>query len=102
MLCGYLYKYSSKWREIGIALHFEHGELEIINTKFQAANNPYQQLNQLLSQWSQWPVEDHQEVYPTMEKLRDALRSGIVGLGAEAKEIYKLKDDLPSKLRYYS
>ena len=82
-----------KWREIGLALHFEDGELENIRHSFPTATTQ-QLLSKLLSQWSQWPTADHSDV-PTMERLCDALRSGLVGLGAEADHLYGLRHSLP-------
>ena len=47
---------------------------------------------------------DH-PVVPTLEQLCDALRSGLVGsglvgLGAEANDLYETKNNLPSKQRF--
>ena len=93
-LVGHLCKSASKWREIGIALGFLPGELDNIAHPIPGA--PTQRLlTELLSQWSQWPTANHSDV-PTMEKLRDALRSGLVGLGAEAADLYELRNYLPS------
>lgn len=49
-------------------------------------------LTELLSQWSQWPTAEHSDV-PTMRRLCDSLHCDLVGLGAEANDLY----ELPSK-----
>lgn len=77
-----------------MALGFLHSELDNIEDSRPRA--PVKQLlAELLSQWSHWPTADHSGV-PTMEKLRDALHSGLVGLGAEAEDLYELRTFLPS------
>ncbi len=86
--------HASKWREIGTALSFQPGELDNINHPIPGAS-AQRLLTELLSQWSQWPTARHSAV-PTMERLRDALRSALVGLGAEANALYELRDFLPS------
>ena len=43
-------------------------------------------LQELLSQWVQWPTEEHQND-PTLEALCTALRSRLVGLGSLAEEL---------------
>ena len=93
-LIGYLFKYAAKWRDIGTSLNFQPGELDNISHSNPGASTK-ELLIQLLSQWSQWPTADHTE-HPTMERLRDALRSGLVGLGAVANELYELRHILPS------
>ena len=95
MLMSHLHKYAYKWREIGSSLNFHHGELENISQSPPGAD-PKQYLKELLIQWSHWPTADHSDV-PTMEKLRDALGSGLVGLGVEANDLYELRNFLPSK-----
>ncbi len=86
---------SHKWREIGLALGFLDGELKSISLSFPGAT-AQQLLTELLSQWSQWPTAAHPDA-PTMERLRDALRSGLVELGAVASDLYELRNFLPSK-----
>ena len=90
-LCNYGYK----WKEIGLALGFLNEELEGILYSDPRAK-VQQLLVEVLSQWSQWPTASHSDV-PTMERLRDALRSGLVGLGAVANDLYELRHSLPSK-----
>ncbi len=94
-LVEHLHLYAFKWREIGLALNFHHGELENIVHSSPGAT-VQQLLTELLSQWSQWPTATHSDV-PTMKRLRDALRSGLVGLGAEANALYDKRTLLPSR-----
>ncbi len=96
-LVEHLHKYAFKWREIGTVLRFHHDELEIIFYSLPGATSQ-RLLRELLSQWSQWPTADHSDV-PTMERLRDALQSGLVGLGAEANALYDKRTLLPSTLQ---
>ena len=95
-LMGYLCQHSYKWKDIGTALHFLPGELENIKH-----NHPdvQQRLNAVLCQWVQWPTTAHSQT-PTMEILRDALRSDLVGLGAVANKLYDARDYLPSQLDF--
>ena len=94
-LMEHLHQFAYKWREIGLALRFRGGELECMVSSLPGA--PVQRLLvELLSQWSQWPTATH-TTPPTMERLRDALRSNLVGLGAEANEIYDKRHQLPSR-----
>ena len=94
-LTGYLYKYAYKWRDIGASLRFHLGELENIVHTYPRAT-PQRLLTELLHQWSQWPTAEHPQA-PTMERLCDALRSGQVGLGAEANDLYATRTNLPSQ-----
>ena len=84
-LMGYLFQYSYKWEVIGTALHFLPGELENIRHSPQATTLQFR-LNVVLCQWVQWPTTAHSHT-PTMEMLRDALRSDLVGLGAVANKL---------------
>ena len=95
-LMGYLCQYSYKWEVIGTALHFLPGELENIRHSPQVIT-PQQRLNAVLCQWVQWPTTAHSQT-PTMEMLRDALRSDLVGLGAVANQLYDARNYLPSQL----
>ena len=97
LMCS-LHKHAYKWREIGAALSFHHGELENIIQTFPRAA-PQRLLTELLNQWSQWPTAEHPQA-PTMERLCDALRSGQVGLGAEANDLYATRTGLPSLNKY--
>ena len=45
-------------------------------------------LQELLSQWVQWPTEEHQN-NPTLGALCTALRSSLVGLGSLAEDVEK-------------
>ena len=85
-----LNQYEYKWRSIGTALNFQFAELENISH-----TSPRDPLHALLSQWSQWPTAEHSQD-PTMERLCDALRSSLVGLGAPASELYEKRSNLPS------
>jgi hypothetical protein len=49
---------------------------------------PVSYLQELLSQWVQWPTTDHPN-HPTLRALCTALRSSLVGLGSLAKEVEK-------------
>ena len=94
-LMGHLSQYSSKWEVIGTALHFLPGELENIRHSPQATTLKLR-LNAVLCQWVQWPTTAHSQT-PTMEMLRDALRSDLVGLGAVANQLYDARNQLPSQ-----
>ena len=89
-----LHKYASKWRAIGIALGFHPGELDNIFHNSPGASVE-QLLTELLSRWSHWPTAEYSDL-PTVGRLCDALRSGLVGLGAEANGLYTKKCLLPS------
>ncbi len=89
-----MYRCSFKWREIGTFLNFQPYELDNISSSSPTAS-AQEHLTQLLSQWCQWPTTEH-TASPTMERLRDALHSGMVGLGREAQELYALRTQLPS------
>ena len=92
-LVSVLHRFSNKWKEIGSALGFQSGEVQ----GFSQLTNA-QSLQALLTQWSQWPIADHSDT-PTMERLCDALRSGMVGLGATANDLYERRYNLPSQQR---
>ena len=94
-LMGHLCQYSYKWEFIGTALHFLPGELENIRHSPQVIT-PQQRLNAVLCQWVQCPTAAHSQT-PTMEMLRDALRSDLVGLGAVANKLYDARNQLPSQ-----
>ena len=89
-LMGHLCQHSFKWEAIGTALHFLPGELENIKHNLQDVQ---QRLNAVLCQWVQWPTTAHPQT-PTMEMLRDALRSDLVGLGAVANKLYDIRHTL--------
>ena len=92
-LMSRLYQYSYKWEDIGIAFRFLPGELENIRHDHQKVK---QCLNAVLCQWVQWPTTAHPKT-PTMEMLRDTLRSDLVGLGAVANQLYDARNQLPSQ-----
>ena len=83
-LIAHLHKNAFKWKEIGGALDFEQGELENIGY---SGGTPQQLLTKLLSEWSEWPTDDH-PTKPTLDSLCAALRSGTVKLGGAADDIY--------------
>ena len=84
-----LQKYSSKWNEIGLTLGFIKPELDTIFSMSKLFNGaPASYLQELLSQWVQWPTTDHPK-NPTLEALCTALRSSLVGLGSLAEEVEK-------------
>ena len=89
-----LHHYAYKWRDIGTALNFLFAEMENISHSTPRATTKHL-LHELLSQWSQWPTAEHRQD-PTMERLCDALRSSLVGLGAPASELYEDRSNLPS------
>ncbi len=91
-LMSHMYRHAYKWRDIGLSLNFQHGELENIAT----ATTEREKLTRLLDQWAQWPTADHPGT-ATMERLHDALCSGMVGLGAQANDLYELRIYLPSQ-----
>ena len=94
-LMQHMYKYAYKWRAIGLSLNFQFGELENISHDFPAATGQ-EHLAKLLDLWCHRPTANNCDL-PTMEKLRDALCSALVGLGVEAEEIYNLRLKLPSQ-----
>ena len=92
-LMEFLVDYAFKWKDIGEALGFSYGGIENIDSNTRGCE---QCLRTLLNQWAQWPTQRHPDP-PTLEKLRDALCSGWVGLGRKANEIYGRKSELPSQ-----
>ena len=95
-LMGYLCQHSSEWGDIGTALHFLPGELKNIRHNHQEVQ---QCLKEVFCQWVQWPTTAHPQT-PTIEMLRDALRSDLVGLGAVANKLYDARNYLPSRLDF--
>ena len=84
-----LQNYSYKWNPIGLTLGFTQHELNTIFGMLKLlVGAPVSYLQELLSQWVQWPTEEHQK-YPTLGALCTALRSSLVGLGSLAKEVEK-------------
>ena len=84
-----LRNYSTKWEMIGLSLGFIQRELSIISGMPKLfAGAPVSYLQELLSQWVQWPTADHPS-HPTLGALCTALRSSLVGLGTLAEEVEK-------------
>jgi hypothetical protein len=84
-----LQSYSYKWNPIGLNLGFTQHELNTIFGMLKLmVGAPVSYLQELLSQWVQWPTEEHQN-NPTLGALCTALRSSLVGLGSLAEEVEK-------------
>ena len=82
-----LQSYSTKWDMIGLSLGFIQCELNIISGMPKLfVGAPVSYLQELLSQWVQWPTTDHPS-HPTLGALCTALRSSLVGLGSLAEEV---------------
>lgn len=82
-----IYTYSSKWRLIGMGLGFTNSELNLISSKPSLyATAPASYVEELLSQWVQWPVDKH-PTEPTLMGLCKALRSSPVNLGKLAQDV---------------
>ena len=67
-----LYEHAVKWREIGGALEFTQGELDIIQAKpFLLAGGPKSWLGSMLSDWLQWAPGDGRgsTYFATLEEL---------------------------------
>ena len=95
-LVDQLHDYAYKWRRIGVALRFRYGELENIRHNASWYADTTILLTALLDAWSQWPTRSHCTV-PTLERLCAALRSDMVGLGAEANALHSMRSQLPSQ-----
>ena len=88
-LMRHLQTYSYKWNPIGLSLGFTPHELCTISCMVTLlVGAPMSYLQELLSQWVQWPTEEHQN-NPTLEALCTALCSSLVGLGSLAEEVEK-------------
>ena len=88
-LLNLMHNFSDKWNEIGLGLGFVPSELRQISSNpslFMHA--PASFLTTLLSQWAQWPTEEH-STKPTLEALCEALRGSLVGLGRLAEQVEK-------------
>ena len=84
-----LQSYSCKWNRIGLSLGFIQPELTTISGMLALLiGAPVSYLQELLSQWVQWPTADH-PTHPTLGALCTALRSSLVGLGSLAEEVEK-------------
>ena len=76
-----LQSYSYKWNLIGLSLGFTPHELYTISSKVTLLTGaPVSYLQELLSQWVQWPTTDH-PTHPTVRALCTALRSSPISLG---------------------
>ena len=84
-----LQDYSFKWNEIGLSLGFVTPELTTISSMpLLLVGAPISYLQELLSQWVQWPTASH-SIRPTLESLCAALQSSLVGLGSLADQVNK-------------
>ena len=82
-----LQMYSYKWNPLGLSLGFTPHELSNISSMLKLlVGAPVSYLQELLSQWLQWPIDSHPSK-PTLEALCAALRSSLVGLGSAAEEV---------------
>ena len=82
-----LQSHSYQWKMIGLSLGFLDPELTTLSSMprlFVGAPTSY--LQELLSQWVQWPTASH-PTSPTLEALCAALRSSLVGLGSLADKV---------------
>ena len=89
MLMNRIHNYSHKWSDIGLRLGFFPSELDQISCNpslFMSTSAPTRSMTRLLSQWVQWPTENH-PTRPTLRALCETLRSAIVGLGSLAEEL---------------
>ena len=83
--------YSFKWNEIGLSLGFITPELNTISKMpLLLVGAPTSYLQELLSQWVQWPTASH-STRPTLESLCGALRSSLVGLGSLADQVKEMR-----------
>ena len=94
-----LQSYSYKWNPIGFSFGFTQHELKTIFGMLKLLPGaPVSYLQELLSQWVQWPTEEHRND-PTLEALCAALRSSLVGLGRLAEEVeMEMKQHATGKL----
>ena len=82
-----LQNHSYKWNEIGLELGFITSELQTISSMSRLfIGAPVSYLQELFSQWLQWPTDSHPSK-PTLEALCAALRSSLVGLGSLAEMV---------------
>ena len=80
-----IHNFSDKWDYIGLGLGFIQPELNQIRAMpLLLTTAPKSYLTELLSQWVQWPTENH-PTKPTLSTLCEALRSSSVGLGSLAE-----------------
>ncbi len=87
-----LRNYAYLWEEIGTALNFHPGALKNLRYSRQPATLL---LKEVLVLWCERPTRDHPDI-PTMEVLRDALASSLVGLPKIGPQLYQERFHLPS------
>ena len=82
-----LQSHSYQWKMIGLSLGFLDPELTTILSMLRLlVGAPTSYLQELLSQWVQWPTASH-PTSPTLESLCAALGSSLVGLGSLADKV---------------
>ena len=82
-----LQSHSYQWKMIGLSLGFIDPELTTISNMHRLfMGAPTSFLQELLSQWVQWPTASH-PTKPTLEALCAALQSSLVGLGSLADKV---------------
>lgn len=83
-LCG---DYAFRWNDIGLQLGFLNPQLHVIQSNpLLLINAPKSYLQELLSQWVQWPTKKHPEK-PSLRVLCSALKA--IGLGALSEKVEK-------------
>lgn len=89
-LCEKLGPYAHKWKEIAQALRFTPAEIQNIEATPRLLHGaPSSWLREMLFNWIQWTpgnVRGSRD-YATIESLRKALRSRLVGLGNVAQDL---------------
>ena len=82
-----LQNHSYQWKPIGLSLGFIDPELTTISDMHRLFTGaPISYLQELLSQWLQWPTASH-PTKPTLEALCTALQDSLVGLGSLAEKM---------------
>ena len=91
---GKLSTYSYKWESIALAvpIGFQFGEVKGIDRTNRGDVQAC--MTEMLNIWSS-RHEDHKK-QPTLENLCAALRSQMIGLGAVASDLQKIRTKLPS------
>lgn len=82
---------SSKWKEIAISLRLPKNEID--NITMLSVSKPILCLNEIITSWIRGQY--HSAKPPTLEVLKQALRSKTVGLGSEASN---LKQNLATRM----
>ena len=84
-----LQSHSYQWKLIGLSLGFLDPELTTISSMLRLlVGAPTSYLQELLSQWVQWPTFSHPTL-PTLEALCAALQRSLVGLSSLADKVNK-------------